>query len=104
MIENVRGLSLPRFAAYRQRVLDRLAELGYVADWRLLHASQYGVPQLRTRFVPVPLRPGGSAYFGWPQPQGDPGTVGEALAGLMAANGWPGAQAWARKASDIAPT
>ena len=34
LLENVRGLSLPRFAAYRQRVHDRLAELGYVADWR----------------------------------------------------------------------
>ncbi|MGH3296992.1 MAG: DNA cytosine methyltransferase, partial [Trebonia sp.] len=44
MLENVRGLSLPRFAAYRQHVLDRLAELGYAADWRLLHASDYGVP------------------------------------------------------------
>jgi DNA (cytosine-5)-methyltransferase 1 len=104
LLENVRGLSLPRFAAYRQRVLDRLAELGYVADWRLLHASQYGVPQLRPRFVLVAMRPEDFAYFGWPEPQGDPGTVGEALAELMAANGWPGAQAWAHKASDIAPT
>ena len=46
LLENVRGLSMPRFAAYRQRVLDRLAELGYAAEWRLLHASDYGVPQL----------------------------------------------------------
>jgi len=38
LLENVRGLSLPRFAAYRQHVLDRLAEFGYAADWRLLHA------------------------------------------------------------------
>ena len=56
MLENVRGLSLPRFAAYRQHVLDRLASLGYAADWRLLHASDYGVPQLRPRFVLVALR------------------------------------------------
>ena len=93
LLENVRGLSLPRFAAYRQRVLDRLAELGYAADWRLLHASQYGVPQLRPRFVLVAMRPEDFAYFGWPEPQGDPGTVGETLAELMAANGWPGAEA-----------
>ena len=104
LLENVRGLSLPRFAAYRQHVLDRLGELGYVAEWRLLHASQYGVPQLRPRFVLVALRPEDFAYFSWPEPQGDPGTVGQALAGLMAANGWPGAEPWARKASDIAPT
>jgi DNA (cytosine-5)-methyltransferase 1 len=104
LLENVRGLSLPRFAAYRQRVLDRLAELGYAADWRLLHASQYGVPQLRPRFVLVAMRPEDLAYFRWPEPEGDPGTVGETLAELMAANGWPGAERWARTANDIAPT
>ena len=63
LLENVRGLSLPRFAAYRQRVLDRLAELGYAAGWRLLHASDYGVPQLRPRFVLVAMRPADFAFF-----------------------------------------
>ena len=105
LLENVRGLSLPRFAAYRQHVLDRLAELGYAADWRLLHASDYGVPQLRPRFVLVAMRPADFTYFTWPEPRsGDTPTVGEALADLMAADGWPGAAAWAVRASDIAPT
>lgn len=104
LLENVRGLSLPRFAAYRQHVLDRLAELGYVADWRLLHASDYGVPQLRPRFVLVAMRPADFAHFTWPEPQGRPATVGETLHDLMAANGWRGAAAWAEKANDIAPT
>jgi len=104
LLENVRGLSMPRFAAYRQRVLDRLAELGYAAEWRLLHASDYGVPQLRPRFVLVALRPDDFAYYTWPRRRGEPPTVGETLLGLMAANGWPGATAWAAKANDIAPT
>ena len=105
MLENVRGLSLPRFAAYRQHVLDRLAELGYAADWRLLHASDYGVPQLRPRFVLVAMRAADFAYFTWPEPDdGDAPTVGETLRDLMAANGWPGASMWAAKADDIAPT
>jgi DNA (cytosine-5)-methyltransferase 1 len=105
LLENVRGLSLPRFAAYRQHVLDRLAGLGYAADWRLLHASDYGVPQLRPRFVLVAMRPPDFAYFTWPEPLGgDPPTVGETLLDLMAANGWPGAASWAAKANDIAPT
>ena len=105
MLENVRGLSMPRFAAYRQHVLDRLAALGYAADWRLLHASDYGVPQLRPRFVLVAMRPADFAYFTWPAPRpGDTPTVGETLLDLMAANGWPGAAAWAAKANDIAPT
>jgi DNA (cytosine-5)-methyltransferase 1 len=104
LLENVRGLSLPRFAAYRQHVLDRLTQLGYVAEWRLLHASDYGVPQLRPRFVLVAMLPGDFAYFTWPEPAGKPLTVGETLRDLMAANGWPGASAWAERANDIAPT
>jgi DNA (cytosine-5)-methyltransferase 1 len=105
MLENVRGLSMPRFAAYRQHVLDRLAALGYAADWRLLHASDYGVPQLRPRFVLVAMRPDDFAYFTWPAPRPvHTPTVGETLLDLMAANGWPGAEAWAAKANDIAPT
>jgi DNA (cytosine-5)-methyltransferase 1 len=104
LLENVRGLSLPRFAAYRQHVLDRLTQLGYVADWRLLHASDYGVPQLRPRFVLVAMRPEDFGYFSWPQPAGQPLTVGETLRDLMAANGWAGAAAWADRANDIAPT
>ena len=63
MLENVRGLSLPRFSAYRQRVLDRLAQFGYAADWRLLHASDYGVPQRRPRFVLIAMHPDDFRYF-----------------------------------------
>jgi DNA (cytosine-5)-methyltransferase 1 len=105
LLENVRGLSLPRFAAYRQHVLDRLAALGYAADWRLLHAADYGVPQLRPRFVLIAMRPADFAHFTWPQPHpGSTPTVGETLLDLMAGNGWPGAAAWAARANDIAPT
>jgi DNA (cytosine-5)-methyltransferase 1 len=105
LLENVRGLSLPRFAAYRQHVLDRLSSLGYAADWRLLHASDYGVPQLRPRFVLVAMRPDDFAYFSWPEPRpGETATVGETLLDLMAANGWAGAMGWAAKANDVAPT
>jgi hypothetical protein len=39
LLENVRGLSLPRFAGYRQHILDRLLSLGYVAQWKLLFVS-----------------------------------------------------------------
>jgi DNA (cytosine-5)-methyltransferase 1 len=104
LLENVRGLSMPRFAAYRQRVLDRLAELGYAAEWRLLHAADYGVPQLRPRFVLVAMRPADFGYFRWPVPQGPPPGVGAVLLPLMAANGWPGAATWAARARGIAPT
>lgn len=104
MLENVRGLSAPRFAAYRQHVLDRLAHHGYVGEWRLLQASDYGVPQLRPRFVLVALRVEDAPYFAWPDPTPTQDTVGTALADLMAAGGWPHVEAWIKRANDIAPT
>ncbi|KRE88184.1 DNA cytosine methyltransferase [Arthrobacter sp. Soil764] len=104
LLENVRGLSMPRFAGYRQAVLDRLAELGYRADWRLLEAKDYGVPQLRPRFILVALREEFAPYFNWPEPTPAVQTVGSALYDLMAANGWPGAEVWAKRADRIAPT
>ncbi|GAA1157860.1 DNA (cytosine-5-)-methyltransferase [Kribbella jejuensis] len=104
MLENVRGLSAPRFSAYRQHVLDRLNELGYVADWRLLQASDYGVPQLRPRFVLVALSKDDAPYFTWPEATPVGRTVGEELVDLMAANGWKHAEHWATRANKIAPT
>ena len=97
-------LSMPRFGAYRQHVLDRLRELGYIADWKLLHASDYGVPQLRPRFVLVALRPADAPYFEWPAERPNPPTVGTTLLDLMESDGWRGAKRWAQKADKIAPT
>jgi DNA (cytosine-5)-methyltransferase 1 len=105
LLENVRGLSTSRFSAYRQHVLDRLRDLGYVPGWRLLNASDFGVPQLRPRTVLVALQQADAPWFRWPSPSPrPPATVGETLGDLMAARGWPGAAAWARRADRIAPT
>lgn len=104
LLENVRGLSMPRFAGYRQAVLDRFAELGYSADWRLLEAKDFGVPQLRPRFILVALREEFAPYFHWPEPTPAVQTVGGALYDLMAANGWEGAEDWANGADRVAPT
>jgi DNA (cytosine-5)-methyltransferase 1 len=105
MLENVRGLSSPRFAAYRQRVLDRLDDYGYIGEWKLLHASEFGVPQLRPRFVLVAMRPEDQTYFRFPDGSESARlTVGEALHDLMAARGWKGADEWQRLANDVGPT
>lgn len=104
LLENVRGLSMPRFAGYRQHVLERFREFGYLAEWRLLHSSDFGVPQLRPRFVLVAMRPEDFVHFHWPKPQARAKTVGETLLTLMSANGWRGAQEWAAAASQIGPT
>lgn len=104
MLENVRGLAAKRFDAYREQMLDQLCGLGYEAEWRLLNASDYGVPQLRPRFVLVALQRGLGDFFKWPEPVGDPPTVGKTLGRLMAADGWSGAKTWAENANGIAPT
>lgn len=104
LLENVRGLSMPRFAGYRQHVLDRLNTFGYSAEWRLIQASEYGVPQLRPRFVLVAMVPEDFQYFKWPTAMGEVKTVGETLLPLMMERGWKGAAEWAEKANGIAPT
>jgi len=104
MLENVRGLAAPKFAEYRAGILNRLHALGYRADWRLLNASDYGVPQLRPRFILVALRQDIADRFEWPKPVGKPPTVGETLRDLMASRGWAGAARWADAAAEVAPT
>jgi len=105
LLENVRGLGTRRFEGYRAQVLGRLRALGYEAWWDLVHASDHGVPQLRPRFVLVAMRPPWARWFRWPEPQAaPPPTVGEVLGDLMASRGWPGAAAWARRATDLGPT
>ncbi|MER7815241.1 DNA (cytosine-5-)-methyltransferase [Streptomyces sp. NPDC096153] len=104
LLENVRGLSMPRFSAYRQHVKDRLKDHGYWSDWQLLHANDYGVPQLRPRFVLVAMRDEDAQWFEWPKATPTAETVGTVLHDMMAVNGWRGADAWAERANDIAPT
>lgn len=102
MLENVRGLLNPKFSDYLIGIRLRLNKLGYYVQWRLLNASDYGVPQLRPRFILVALKR--KFEFEWPETMGAPLTVGETLLRLMMSNGWEGAKAWSRKASSIAPT
>lgn len=104
MLENVRGLADPKFADYRAGILNRLHALGYRADWRLLNACDFGVPQLRPRFILVALRQELADCFEWPKALAKAPTVGETLRDLMASRGWPGAARWAERASAVAPT
>lgn len=104
MLENVPGFASAKFESYRAGLLQALARLGYQPEWRLLNASDFGVPQLRPRFILVALKARDAEFFRWPSPLPQTRFVGETLVDLMAANGWAGAQAWADKASKIAPT
>jgi DNA (cytosine-5)-methyltransferase 1 len=105
MLENVRGFLDAVFEDYRLRLKEQLARLGYVADWRLLSASDFGVPQLRPRVVIVALPSNAAKHFSWPEPlPHNPISVGDTLYDLMASQGWRGADAWRKRASEIAPT
>ena len=106
MLENVRGLLDPKFAVYRQEILDRLEELGYIGEWKLIQAAWHGVPQLRPRAILVALKPEYFQYFEWPEPvtESEYITVGEALHEEMASLGWKLADDWKKIANKIAPT
>jgi len=105
MIENVRGFLDAVFEDYRNELKSKLRKLGYETDWRLLNASDFGVPQLRPRVAIVALQKEYTDQFNWPEPRRqNPPTVGKTLIDLMAENGWPGATKWAERADEIAPT
>lgn len=104
MLENVQGLASAKFKEYRDELLKRFSKMGYEAEWRVLQASDFGVPQLRPRFILVALRPDDLMHFMWPRGSTFPPTVGDTLVDLMGANGWLGTEDWAEGANRIAPT
>jgi DNA (cytosine-5)-methyltransferase 1 len=105
LIENVRGFLDLVFADYRASLKMCFAALGYHVDWKLFHASDFGVSQLRPRVAIVAAKTAYWPHFQFPFPhEAKAEPVGELLHDLMAANGWPGATQWARMANEIAPT
>jgi len=105
MVENVRGLLDARFSGYRAEISTEFNYLGYEAEWRLLNASDFGVPQLRPRAILMAVRRPRSDSFSWPVPVTYPvPTVGQVLIDLMSSRQWAGAESWSRRADDIAPT
>lgn len=105
MLENVRGLLDAKFECYREQLKSNLKELGYCGDWRLLNASDFGVPQLRPRALLVAVKEKYAPYFEWPMPlKRNPVTVGEALYKEMGLLGWKYLDDWKCKANKVAPT
>jgi len=105
MVENVRGLLDAIFDDFRTKFQKQVESMGYKAGWRLLNASDYGVPQLRPRVVFVAVKKNFYEAFSWPEAISmEPPTVGEVLFDLMAARGWQGASIWKKTANEIAPT
>jgi len=105
MLENVRGFLDAVFEDYRINLKRQLQRMGYIADWRLLNASDFGVSQLRPRVVIIAVKKELVDSFYWPETNGqNPTTVGELLKDQMVVNGWKGGERWAKQADDIAPT
>jgi DNA (cytosine-5)-methyltransferase 1 len=105
MIENVPGLLNAKFDEFRADFQAELQKMGYISAWKLLHACDYGVSQLRPRVVLVALQKDLASNFSWSRPlEIPPPTVGEALYDLMAEHGWKKVDEWKQKANKIAPT
>jgi DNA (cytosine-5)-methyltransferase 1 len=64
IIENVKGLTFEKHAAYLGRTLGAARRLGYDLEWRVLNCADYGVPQTRERFICICRRDGGR--IAWP--------------------------------------
>ncbi|MGB6738801.1 MAG: DNA cytosine methyltransferase [Candidatus Sulfotelmatobacter sp.] len=104
LLENVPGFAMERFRSYRRNLLEKLSRLGYWAEYSVLNACSFGVPQLRPRFVLIALRNRYADSFSWPAKTLGTLTVGETVADLMAARGWRGVDSWRSRACGIAPT
>lgn len=104
MLENVKGLMSKKFEDYRTRIVKKLEEHGYKVTFRVLEASDYGVPQLRPRFILVALKDKDMDNFSWPKALKAKKTVGEALYDLLCEHKWEGAENIRSKACTVAPT
>lgn len=104
LLENVPGFAQAKFDGYRDELLQQLRKMGYDPSWTVIQASDLGVPQLRPRFVLTALRSKDAANFALNLRKRQRMTVGEALIDLMAEKGWAGAEGWAKRANNIAPT
>jgi DNA (cytosine-5)-methyltransferase 1 len=79
MFENVRGL-LYTNKWYFDLVIKELKQLGYIINYKLLNAVNFGVPQNRERLFVF----GHRAKFHFPKPHPKKVTVGEAIGDTMA--------------------
>ncbi len=78
MFENVRGL-LYANKWYFELVIKELQKLGYIVDYQLLNAVNYGVPQNRERLFVI----GHRSEFNFPAKQRTKVTVEEAIGDTM---------------------
>ena len=81
LFENVQGFTAAQDGAVLVELVSQLEGRGYDVHTRVLKASQFGVPQHRSRLFVVGVPPG--AVFHWPEPSSrKTPTLGQAIADL----------------------
>jgi DNA (cytosine-5)-methyltransferase 1 len=65
LMENVPGLAVGERVGYLSRIVQELERLGFLVNWGVLNAADYGVPQKRRRLFVVGLR---HRRFRFPEP------------------------------------
>lgn len=78
LFENVQNI-LGRHKWYFDLILKRLRELGYIVEYRVLNAVDYGVPQNRERVITI----GHKSSFSYPLKETNRVTVGDAIGDTM---------------------
>ncbi|HHX70489.1 MAG TPA: DNA cytosine methyltransferase [Gallicola sp.] len=70
ILENVKGLLTLEKGYFKKEIIDRFSELGYNVTYKVLRASDYGVPQNRERVFFVGLRKDKfkDKFFEYPEP------------------------------------
>ena len=66
VMENVTGILSMKDGEYKRQILDKLRDLGYDTDFKILDAADYGVPQHRRRVIFVGHDP--DINFEYPEP------------------------------------
>ncbi|MFE2301012.1 DUF6339 family protein [Streptomyces sp. NPDC059445] len=105
LLENVPDLvESPDFEIDRSWIEAELGNAGFRWSWRVLNASDFGVPQNRSSGFLVALKDPHFSRFAWPERDTPtPPTVGQTLGPSMSAAGWAGAERWIKGADRIAP-
>lgn len=78
LFENVQNI-LGRHKWYLDLILEELRNLGYIVEYKVLNAVNYGVPQNRERLITV----GYKSSFNYPLQESKQVTVGDAIGDLM---------------------
>lgn len=80
LMENVPGMALGDESKIVRTMAAHLEDIGYSVDYRIVNASDYGVPQKRQRLIFVASRHG--IEFEWPARRENQITVDEAIGDL----------------------